>query len=239
LTAHLRPTAAIAPDVLLPGDPGLALALAQALLDKPVMANHSHGLWGYSGRTDAGRGRTIQATGIGGPSAAVVVAELGAHGASRAVRIGTCSALDAGLGIGDVVVAGAILAADGASRALSDRAPEPDPALTAALASVAGTRPATVASSDLFHDPHRARRRTRWVDAGAAVADLESAAVLAVGARLGLACAATLVVAETAGGDRDEEATERGLLALGEAAARALSTPLAAQPVGWEASRSP
>ena len=50
LAAHLRPTAPIAADVLLPGRPGAALALAQALLDGPLMANHSHGLWGYSGQ---------------------------------------------------------------------------------------------------------------------------------------------------------------------------------------------
>ena len=46
---YLRPTAPIAADALLPADPGLAMALAQRALVKPLMANHHHGLWGYSG----------------------------------------------------------------------------------------------------------------------------------------------------------------------------------------------
>ena len=40
------------------------------------MSNHARGLWGYSGRTPAGAELTIQATGMGGPSAAVVLADL-------------------------------------------------------------------------------------------------------------------------------------------------------------------
>ena len=41
----------IAPDVLLPGDPGRAMALAQTLLVAPKMHNLHRGLWGYSGET--------------------------------------------------------------------------------------------------------------------------------------------------------------------------------------------
>ena len=36
--------------MLLPGDPGRALRLAQQLLDAPKMLNHNRGLWGYTGR---------------------------------------------------------------------------------------------------------------------------------------------------------------------------------------------
>ena len=46
---HLHPTADLAPRVLLPGDPGRALLLAQTLLDTPLMFNHHRGLWGYTG----------------------------------------------------------------------------------------------------------------------------------------------------------------------------------------------
>ena len=41
----------IAPDVLLPGDPGRAMAMAQALLVAPKMHNLHRGLWGYTGET--------------------------------------------------------------------------------------------------------------------------------------------------------------------------------------------
>ena len=69
MPARLRPTAPIAADAVLVGDPGRALTLAQALLKEPKMSNHARGLWGYSGLTRAGHELSIQATGMGGPSA--------------------------------------------------------------------------------------------------------------------------------------------------------------------------
>ena len=93
MPARLRPTAPIAADAVLVGDPGRALLLAQELLEQPKMSNHARGLWGYSGRPPAGRELTIQATGMGGPSAAIVLADLAELGVRRAVRVGTCTAL--------------------------------------------------------------------------------------------------------------------------------------------------
>jgi uridine phosphorylase len=235
LTGHLRPTAPIAGDVLLPGDPGLALELGQRLLVKPLMANHSHGLWGYSGHTEAGRELTIQASGIGGPSAAVVLAELASHGARRVIRIGRAIGLEPALAAGDGVIGGASLALDGTSRALGVASPRPDPALTRALADAAAATPVTVASSDLFHDPDAADRRREWRAAGAAAADLETAALLALGARLGVAVAAGLAIGESAAGQTDEPATAKCLVELGEAAANALAAGAAAQPSASEA----
>ena len=72
------------------------MALAQRLIDKPLMANHHHGLWGYSGPHRDGRELTVQATGIGGPSAAAVLRELAGHGVRRAIRIGRCTRARAG-----------------------------------------------------------------------------------------------------------------------------------------------
>ncbi len=131
---HLRPTSELAERVLLPGDPGRALALAQMLLEKPLMFNHHRGLWGYTGNAADGERLTIQSTGMGGPSAAIVLQELIALGVRRAIRVGTCGALDGGLRLGDVLVAREALAADGTSRALGagDRVAA-DENLTAAL----------------------------------------------------------------------------------------------------------
>ena len=61
-TIHLLPTAPLAERVLLPGDPGRALLLAQALLAEPKMFNHNRGLWGYTGEARDGRPLTIQST---------------------------------------------------------------------------------------------------------------------------------------------------------------------------------
>ena len=103
MPARLRPTAPIAAEAILVGDPGRALMLAQELLEEPKMSNHARGLWGYTGVTEAGRELTIQATGMGGPSAAVVLADLAELGVRRAVRIGTCASLG-DLALGELVV---------------------------------------------------------------------------------------------------------------------------------------
>src|SRR6267378_2718580 len=115
---HLRPTAALAERVLLPGDPGRALALAQSLLSEPLMFNHHRGLWGYTGTAGDGEPLTIQATGMGGPSAAIVLSELIGLGARRAIRVGTCGALASGLDLGELVIAREAISGDGTSRAL-------------------------------------------------------------------------------------------------------------------------
>ena len=132
---HLHPTAPLAERVLLPGDPGRALALAQSLLAQPLMFNHNRGLWGYTGEAPDGQPLTIQATGMGGPSAAIVLSELIALGARRAIRVGTCGALDPELGLGGLVIARESICADGTSRALNrDRARvSADQSLTDAL----------------------------------------------------------------------------------------------------------
>src|ERR1700744_4699056 len=97
----LQPTAALGERVLLPGDPGRALWLAESLLEGAKMFNHNRGLWGYTGLAPDGEPLTIQSTGMGGPSAAIVLEELIAMGVRRALRGGTAGALDPALGFGD------------------------------------------------------------------------------------------------------------------------------------------
>ena len=226
MTAHLRPTAPIASDALLPGDPGRALALAQALLSDPRMANHYRGLWGYTGTTPSGRALTIQSTGIGGPSGAIVLEELSGLGVGRAVRIGTCRSLDAELELGQLVTVGQAVSDDGASRALgAEAAATPDQALHAALGRAdGGAAEATVASTDLFYDPREDRRRAEWLAAGASAVELGTAALFAVARRRGVAIASCLVVGESADGERlDDGRLEQASLRAGRLAAEALA----------------
>jgi uridine phosphorylase len=115
---HLKPSAPLAERVLLPGDPHRALFMAQELLKEPLMFNHQRGLWGYTGEAADGRELTIQSTGMGGPSAAIVVEELIALGARTLVRVGTCGALDPHLWMGAPLVATEVLPEDGTSAAL-------------------------------------------------------------------------------------------------------------------------
>jgi uridine phosphorylase len=217
---YLRPTAPIAADALLPADPGLAMELAQRLTGKPLMANHHHGLWGYSGRTEDGRDLTVQSTGIGGPSTAAIVAELAGHGARRLIRIGTCAALDRSLGAGEPVVVTSALGADGTTAALGAELTRPDAELTDRLAGDA--RRVDIVSHDLGAGADEAVREA-WEAAGIAAVDLETAAMFAMAEKLGLASAAALVVAETAaGGAVDEAIVRAALLELGDLADEAI-----------------
>jgi uridine phosphorylase len=219
---HLRPTAELAERVLLPGDPQRALAVAQALLESPPrMFNHTRGLWGYSGLAADGEPLTIQATGLGGPSAAIVCEELIALGARRLVRIGTCAALDDGLALGSLIAPEKVLALDGASAALgTGMSLAPDPGMLARLVAV-GAAPATVASQDLFYD-----RREAPPAPGAVAVELETAAVLGVAARHELPAACVLGVAQRAGMNGaarlDPDDLEALGLRLGEAGYAAL-----------------
>ncbi len=228
---HLRPTAALAERVLLPGDPGRALALAQLLIEGPLMFNHHRGLWGYTGPAIAdGEPLTIQSTGMGGPSAAIVLHELIALGARRAIRVGTCGALDGGLALGDLVVAHEALAADGASRNLgAGERIAADRGLTAALAGAADGNPtAVIVSTDLFYEHDRARERA-WRAAGAVAVEMEAATLFAVGARAGIPVACVLTVSNVLGEDpaeQQEHIDDEALVAAAEAMGRAAVSAL-------------
>jgi uridine phosphorylase len=248
---HLRPTAPLAERALLPGDPGRALALAQLLIEQPKMFNHHRGLWGYTGPANLdGELLTIQSTGMGGPSAAIVLQELIALGARRAIRVGTCGALDPGLGLGDLVVACEAIAADGASAALGgagDGATPGDgaggtprtrahPALTERLGAATGGGAgdsrgvrlgATIATTDLFYEED-ADRSARWRAEGAVAVEMEASALFALGARAGIEVACLLAVSDTfdAHGARtriDDHALLAATEAMGRVAVAALT----------------
>jgi uridine phosphorylase len=215
---HLRPHEDVAERVLLPGDPGRALRLAQQLLDAPKMLNHHRGLWGYTGAAADGAPLTIQSTGLGGPSAAIVTEELIALGARRLVRVGSCGAVG-DLPLGSLVIAEAVRADDGASRALGAAAVLPADADLLAALHAAGDGAATgvVRSIDLYYAPDR--------DGGDAVAlDLTAGAVFAVAARHGVAAAAVLAVSDrlTTGERIDPDALEAAEVQLGRVGAAAL-----------------
>jgi uridine phosphorylase len=209
---HLRPHADVAERVLLPGDPGRALRLAQQLLEGPKMLNHHRGLWGYTGEATDGAPLTIQSTGLGGPSTAIVVEELIGLGARRLVRVGTCRA---DLPLASLVVAEAVLAQDGTSRALGAGAElAADPQLLAALVAAGnGAVTGRVLTTDLYYGA--------VADADAVAADLTSGAVFAVAARHGVPAACVLAVSERGEERLDADGIEAVEVELGRVAAAA------------------
>ncbi len=203
MPARLRPTAAIASDAILVGDPGRALMLAQELLGQPKMSNHARGLWGYTGTTPAGHELTVQATGMGGPSASVVLADLAELGVRRAIRLGTCASL------GDLELGDLLLVTEA-------NAEKPDPGLTAALRErLPKSNPGRAVSLDSIYRPERDLPSVL-----AEGADMQTAALFATAERVGVAIAALLIVVEKSGmGELRDEDLQEAAKRAGRAAA--------------------
>jgi uridine phosphorylase len=221
--SRLRPTAPIAADAILVGDPGRALLLAQELLVEPKMSNHARGLWGYTGGTPDGGALTIQSTGMGGPSAALVLADLAELGVRRAVRVGSAAGAGGGAAAGELILVEQALATTGSAASFGLEAGEevePDPGLTEALREAlgAGARGGAVASFDSTPPVGDAPGR-------AIATDMQTVAVLARARPLGVAAATVLVVVENEGsGTISEDAREEAERRAGRAAAGVLAS---------------
>jgi len=220
---HLRPVTAVADRVILPGDPGRALTLATALLgDDRKMFNHHRGLWGYTGTAADGQPLTIQSTGIGGASAAIVLEELAGLGVRIAVRAGTARALTPELAVGSLLAVTELRGGDGAARALGGPERRPlDAELVARLAEQAEAA-GPLACTDLFYDPEP-ERREGWGRDGVLAVDLQSAALAAVAALRDVRFATIVAIAaDTDGGRLTDEDAESVGEAVGRAACAAL-----------------
>jgi DeoD family purine-nucleoside phosphorylase len=232
---HIHQTAELAERVLLPGDPGRALRMAQRLLDEPKLLNHNRGLWGYTGTAADGALMSIQSTGMGGPSTAIVVHELIELGARRLLRVGTCGGLRRDLRLGQLLIARVALSDDGTSQALAGHsrlAQVPStPELLHSLRQASLRDPAhhdiadgPVVSTDLFYDA--ADRHADWIGSGALAVEMEAATIFTIAARKGVQAGCALLVSDTLY-DEIQRITEPALheaeLALGQLAAAALA----------------
>lgn len=218
---RLRPTAPLASDAVLVGDPGRALMLAQELLEEPRMSNHARGLWGYSGTTPDGRGLTIQATGMGGPSAVLVLDDLVELGVRRAVRVGTCTGLDSSCELGTLLLVTEAVATGGSGASAEigvGEAVRPSLELSERLRAELGDegKQSAIASFDVH--PHRPQ------PSGATAGDMQTAPLLSRARSLGIEAAAVLIVAEMA--DSEERLEEVSLVDAEKRAGRAASATL-------------
>jgi hypothetical protein len=222
MPVRLNPLLPATADAILVGDPRRAFTLGQSLTVQPQMSHLSRGLWGYSGVTEGGLDLTVQATGIGGPSAVAVISELAGFGVKRIVRLGSCVATgpdDNGEVIepGRAFVISRAIAGDGASQALTGgrRVVRPDSTLNGVLTGVAD--PSTVFSHDLT------LKMDGPPDRSHPLRDLQTAATLAAAGALEVESAAVLVVVEDTLGNRLEEAElEAAFEPIGSAIVRAL-----------------
>jgi DeoD family purine-nucleoside phosphorylase len=206
---HLRASEGdYAPAVLLPGDPLRAERIAREFMDDARQVNGERGMLGYTG-TFEGRPVSVQSTGMGCPSAAIVIEELIQLGARRLIRVGTCGGLQPSLRLGDLVVA--LSAVPGDSTALrytggEAHAPTADFGVTHGLIHAAKSldlRPhvGAIASSDTFYDPDPARH-TRWAERGVLAVEMEAAVLFTIAALRGVEGACLLTVSDIIAGEQ-------------------------------------
>jgi DeoD family purine-nucleoside phosphorylase len=172
---------------LLPGDPLRAKYVAETFLEDAVQKNAERGMLGYTG-TFRGRPVSVQATGMGCPSAAIVVEELVMLGVKKLIRIGTCGGLQPDMKLGDLIVAVTAVPADATAQHL---VPEPH-VPTADWELVHGAvhtakhlgkpvRVGPIVSSDLFYNPDDGQYQ-RWSDRGILAVEMEAAVLFTLGA---------------------------------------------------------
>ena len=172
---------------LLPGDPLRAKYVAETFLESVEQRNWERGMLGYTG-TFRGRPVSVQATGMGCPSAAIVVEELVQLGVKRLLRIGTCGGLQPDLELGDLIVAVSAVAADATAQHLvgEPHAPTADwelvhGAVHAAKELGRPVRVGPIVSSDLFYNPDDGQYQ-RWSDRGILAVEMEAAVLFTLGA---------------------------------------------------------
>lgn len=195
---------AVAPIVLLPGDPARTERIASRL-DGAVQYNQNRGLLGFTGSYQ-GAGISVQTTMMGAPSTAIVVEELIQLGARTLIRVGTAGALGARVNPGDILVATASTPLDGTTQGyLEGRSYAPAAAYTVvrALMTAAETHGAVphvgpVITDDVFYHPD-ADRLAAWTAFGVLAVEMEASALFTVAARHNLSAGAILTVSNFVG----------------------------------------
>jgi purine-nucleoside phosphorylase len=187
---------------LLPGDPLRARYIAETYLDDAKEVNAERGLLGYTGAFE-GKPVSVQATGMGCPTAAIVMEELIQLGVKRYVRVGTCGGLQTDLSLGDLIVALTAVAADGTARHYvggEPHCPTADwelvhGAFHAAKELGQAIRLGPIASSDTFYDPDEGRHE-RWSSRGVLAVEMEAAVLFTIAALRGVRAGCLLTVSD-------------------------------------------
>lgn len=187
---------------LVPGDPLRATYIAETFLDDAEVRNTERGMLGYTG-TFRGQPVSVQASGMGCPSAAIIYEELIQLGVKRLVRVGTCGALQPDLELGDLIVAMSAVPSDQTTFRYTNgepHAPTPSWSLVHGAVHAAkdlGTpvRVGPVVSSDVFYDPDP-NRAQRWSDRGVLAVEMEAAVLFTVAAIRKIAAGCLLTVSD-------------------------------------------
>ncbi len=208
----------IAENVLVSGDPGRSSRIAE-LLEGARLVNGNRGLLTYTGYYN-GRRVTVSTTGMGAPSAAIVMEELAALGAKKVIRVGTTGAIRSDVELGDLIVPVEAVPLDGATRAYAGpEAVKADGAIVEELRSRIETEGlrfhlGRICTSDTFYLEEEKGARD-WASRGVLSFEMECSVIFALGKLRGYRAGAVLTVTGkvSSAGDRiiDDSTTQRSI----------------------------
>lgn len=197
LQPHIQLEEVNARCAILPGDPARLDRIAKELTDVRELA------YNREFRTLCGmyEGMPVIAcsTGIGGSSASIAIEELHNLGVDAMIRIGSCGALQKGIGLGDLIFAEGAVRDEGTSRAYADiRYPAvPNHRLLEECIRKAkemnwAYHTGIVHSHESFYIDTNAEEEAMWSRYGVLGADMETAALFTVGRLRGIRTASIL-----------------------------------------------
>lgn len=207
---------AIAPRVLLPGDPLRAQFIAENYLSDSRRYNEVRGMYGYTG-TYKGKAVSVQGTGMGMPSHAIYIHELiNFYGAKTLIRVGSCGSLQADIVLRDIILA---ISASTNSAMINRRfdgmnfAPTADWELITVAAECAqklgiDIKAGNILSSDVFYDEDSESWRN-WARYGVLAVEMEAAALYTLASRFGVKALCILTVSDSLVSREETSANER------------------------------
>ena len=208
-------------NVLMPGDPRRARYIAENFFEGAKLVTEERGMLGYTG-TYKGKPVSVQTTGMGCPSAAIVTEELIQLGAKNLLRVGTCGGYHPEMELGDLVIATAATAQDGTVSSITQGVPYAPAAhfdlVHAAFHAAEKVAPerrrflGPIVSSDLFYDPEE-DPQALWNALGVLAVEMEAAAIFTLAAMRGVKAGCLLTVSDTIaaeGVERIEDSSLKG-----------------------------
>ncbi|AMG32060.1 uridine phosphorylase [Grimontia hollisae] len=187
----------IAPRVIVCGEPDRANRIA-ALFDHAEQVSENREYRLFTG-TYHGKPVSVCSTGIGAPSMIIAVEELRQCGVTHVIRVGSAGAMQAGIQLGELIVAEGAVRDEGGSKAYIDAAypAYADFSLLKALSDYLSTQSTpchfgVVRSHDSFYTDDEEAICAYWSKKGILGADMETSALYTVGRLRGIKVASVL-----------------------------------------------
>ena len=186
----------IAPYALLPGDPGRAKMVAEKYLKSARLVNDFRGLLSYTGEYN-GIPVSVITTGMGCPSACIILEEMKMLGVKTVIRIGTCGAVQKDISPGKIIIPNGAVPLCGILKTydLSPLPPVPNYTVLRAIVDSAYALKkeysvGIIATSDAFY--REITQAREWEDKGVLAFEMECAGLFSLGLVRGIRVGAVL-----------------------------------------------